>query len=779
MAAETQKTARKKPAREKPAPPPERKAPPDPEQARRNLRLFFDAARVLIGIGFAFVFGAILFPAKTGELGRGIHDFFYFHMGMGSYLMPLLALYVLLHTLFNFTGLGNHWVLLLCVLLQLDACLLLFHFGHEGGMLGRYLGDYLTSPLGMLGRGLLGIGVALISMMLLARVSLQQLTALLKPVLALAGKAIKSFYNFLAFRQEDQGEKLLEAPMESIPDLSSLEEKPQAEEPPEEEEMPREEPVEIAEPEEEPEEEDIPKARDTVETKALDPAAAALMQVGTPDGKPLGYDKLNGGAQDGPGAAQKKTYKYRMPPLTLLKAAEKGDEEKSARDYSTLLEETLGNFGVEVKVINKVRGPTVTRYELQPAKGVKVSKVTNLSNDIALALAAYSIRIEAPIPGKSAIGIEVPNHRIDPVYLRDILHATKPVQPAPLSLALGKDITGKAIAGDLLKMPHLLIAGATGSGKSVCINCVIASMLYRATPYEVQMLMIDPKRVELSLFEGIPHLIDVQTGTGKKIITNPKVATLALKTIGELMDQRYEDFVELKVRNIKEYNEKAEVPIPYVVVIIDELADLMMISSSTVEQYICRIAQLGRASGIHMIVATQRPSVDVITGLIKANIPSRIAFAVSSQVDSRTILDKVGAEKLLGKGDMLYSPVDASEPRRLQGAYVSGEEIEKIVEFWQQQPQPENAIPITVEDDAEKKLDAGDDGQQDPLIPEALEIIKASRQASASNLQRKMKIGYARAGRIMDQLEKLGFVGPADGSKPRRILIPGFEDTGS
>jgi S-DNA-T family DNA segregation ATPase FtsK/SpoIIIE len=289
------------------------------------------------------------------------------------------------------------------------------------------------------------------------------------------------------------------------------------------------------------------------------------------------------------------------------------------------------------------------------------------------------------------------------------------------------------------------------------------------------MIMVDPKRVELSLFEGIPHLVDIKLPGGKKIITDPKAATLALKTVSEIMDRRYEDFVALKVRNIKEFNDKADEPIPYIIVVIDELADLMMVSSSTVEQYICRIAQLGRASGIHLIVATQRPSVDVITGLIKANIPSRIAFAVSSNVDSRTILDRAGAEKLLGKGDMLYLPVDASEPRRIQGAYVSGEEIENVVEFWKQQPPPENTIPIELE--METRKDSEDnDGEDDALLQEAIEIIKMTRQASVSNLQRKMKIGYARAGRMMDQLEKKGIVGPADGSKPRKIMLPGFTD---
>jgi DNA segregation ATPase FtsK/SpoIIIE, S-DNA-T family len=523
---------------------------------------------------------------------------------------------------------------------------------------------------------------------------------------------------------------------------------------------------------------DRPEPPDKPDSSGSGNAVIPPLVTGTPDGKPQGYEQF--GLPEYLSPEPEVAFKYEFPPVSLLKGVEKEAEEKSARDYSKLLEETLANFGVEVKVINKIRGPAVTRYELQPAKGVKVKKVTNLANDIALSLAAYSIRIEAPIPGKSAIGIEVPNHRIDPVSLRDILIEGDYRRQPPINLALGKDITGKPVMDNLLKMPHLLIAGSTGSGKSVCINCLITSILYNCSPMQIQMIMVDPKRVELSMFEGIPHLVDIKLPGGKKIITDPKAATIALKNVCDIMDQRYEDFVEMKVRNIKEYNQKAEIPLPYIITIIDELADLMMVSSATVEQFICRIAQLGRASGIHLIVATQRPSVDVITGLIKANIPSRIAFAVSSQIDSRTILDRAGAEKLLGKGDMLYLPVDANEPRRIQGAYVSSEETEKIVDFWRMQPMPDNAIPIEISGDLDKRgriIEGGntenDDEERDPLIDEAIEVIRSTAQASVSNLQRKMKIGYARAGRIMDQLEKLGIVGPPDGSKPRRINLPG------
>ncbi|MCD4783099.1 MAG: DNA translocase FtsK [Candidatus Eremiobacteraeota bacterium] len=656
--------------------------------------------------------------------------------------------------------------------------------------------------------------------MFLTQLSLKQLIKQVLPFFIVIGKGLKKAYNFLVLRSGSMSEddKLLNAGMEEMPDLSDIgKAKTKAkgtthikgQEDDEDEESGKNEPVDDIEDEpgtkrviffdeedfqedEEPETQER-QAQPESEEITLQPQQSIKTELpsfpGANDeifeltgGKPGGYKQLNlfdtgerksKPASDGKRPAPVKNYHYKLPPLSLLKGKKKDFVEKPTRDYSKILEETLGNFGVTVRVINSVRGPTVTRYELQPAKGVKVSKITNLASDIALALAAYSIRIEAPIPGKSAIGIEVPNHHIDPVFLRDILYEARYKKRPVLSLAFGKDITGKPIMGDLLKMPHLLIAGATGSGKSVCINSIIASILYKATPMDVQMMMVDPKRVELSLFEGIPHLLDIKSPTSHKIITDPKIATLALKTISDIMDTRYEDFVALKVRNIKEYNEKAEEKIPYIVIVIDELADLMMISSSTVEQHICRIAQLGRASGIHLILATQRPSVDVITGLIKANVPSRIAFAVSSQVDSRTILDRVGAEKLLGKGDMLYLPVDASEPRRIQGVFVSGEEIEKVVEFWKKQPPPENIIPIVIEESPGKGKGKSDD-EGDELLPDAIEIIKMTRQASVSNLQRKMKIGYARAGRIMDQLENRGVVGPAQGSKPRKILLPGY-----
>jgi S-DNA-T family DNA segregation ATPase FtsK/SpoIIIE len=452
---------------------------------------------------------------------------------------------------------------------------------------------------------------------------------------------------------------------------------------------------------------------------------------------------------------------YRLPDLSLFDPPASVAVDDSSRSH--VLEDTLASFGVGAKVVHIERGPSITRYELKPERGVKISRIASLADDLALALAATSVRIEAPIPGKSAIGIEVPNKTIAIVAVREILESLpNRGQVPPLWMALGKDITGRPVFGDLCKMPHLLVAGATGAGKSVCLNSIIASLLVSATPDQVQLLMIDPKRVELTVYNGIPHLI-------KDVISDPRLAAGALFEMTKEMDARYERFAKAGVRKIEEYNAKFPGEhLPYVVIVIDELADLMLVAPSKVEATIMRLAQLARATGIHLVVATQRPSVDVITGLIKANVPSRIAFAVSSQTDSRVILDMNGAERLLGRGDMLYLPIDAPKPIRAQGALITGSEIQRLVDFWARQARPDNlldveVVPVSDEDAARKETD--------PLCYEAAKFMIETNYASTAALQSRFSIGHPRAVRLMKQLEDFKVVGQHEGTKPRKILV--------
>ena len=469
---------------------------------------------------------------------------------------------------------------------------------------------------------------------------------------------------------------------------------------------------------------------------------------------------------------------YEFPPIQLLaegdKKGVKGGK-KAVADTATKLQKTLYSFGVSAKVENVSVGPAITRYELKPAEGVRVSKIANLADDIALNLAAETIRIEAPIPGKQAVGIEVPNKENEIVPLRDIIDCDEfKNHKSKLAFALGKDVAGNAVVTDIAKMPHVLIAGATGSGKSVCINTLIASIIYKAKPSEVKLVMVDPKVVELSVYNGIPHLLI-------PVVTDPKKAAGALAWAVQEMVNRYSLFASKNVRDIKGYNAALESEggahkLPQIVIIIDELSDLMMVSPKDVEDSICRLAQMARAAGMHLVIATQRPSVDVITGIIKANVPSRISFSVSSQVDSRTILDMAGAEKLLGKGDMLFYPAGAPKPTRIQGAFISDKEVEKIVDFVKNNGeatyndeilrQIENANSTDQEIDAQEE-----DDDTDPLLMEAIDVVVETGQASTSFIQRRFKVGYARAGRIIDQMEERGIISGFQGSKPREVLM--------
>ena len=477
---------------------------------------------------------------------------------------------------------------------------------------------------------------------------------------------------------------------------------------------------------------------------------------------------------------------YEFPPIAILEKGEvkqvKGGK-KAIADNAAKLQKTLFSFGVSAKVENVSIGPAITRYELKPAEGVRVNKIANLADDIALNLAAQSIRIEAPIPGKQAVGIEIPNAENEIVHLRDVIDSEEFVTAnSKLAIGLGKDVSGKRIIADIAKMPHLLVAGSTGSGKSVCINTLITSIIYKAKPSEVKLVMVDPKIVELSVYNGIPHLLI-------PVVTDPRKAAGALAWAVQEMENRYALFAAKGVRDIKGYNqaliaeaesqdEEVVGKLPQIVIIIDELADLMMVAAKDVEDAICRLAQKARAAGMHLVIATQRPSVDVITGLIKANIPSRIAFAVSSQIDSRTILDMAGAEKLLGKGDMLFYPTGVPKPVRVQGCFVSDKEVEKIVSFLKKDGEAtyneeiiEKIEKANVSDKEKVMLEEEGGDDADPFLNDAIEVVIEMGQASASAIQRKFKVGYARAGRIIDQMEERGIISGYQGSKPREVLM--------
>ena len=524
------------------------------------------------------------------------------------------------------------------------------------------------------------------------------------------------------------------------------------------------------------------------QTEAPEEKAAPSAAVPRPAEKPAA-----GNAAAAPAPAQTSGQQppedgdYHFPPISMLETTRGPNGREVVSEVQAkgrMLVDTLKSFGVQTSYLGYSRGPAVTRYELQPAAGVKISRITNLSDDLSMNLATAGIRIEAPIPGKAAVGIEVPNKRTTIVRMRELVESNSfMASKSSLTVALGRDIAGDVAVADLAKMPHLLIAGATGSGKSVCINSMIISLLYKSTPAEVRFLMIDPKVVELGIYNGIPQLL-------VPVVTDPRKAAGALSWAVTEMLKRYRIFAENSVRDLGAYNALAASRdykdengepmerMPQIVIIIDELADLMMAAPNEVEDAICRLAQMARAAGMHLVIATQRPSVDVITGTIKANIPSRIAFSVSSQVDSRTILDMGGAEKLLGHGDMLFSPVGSQKPRRIQGCFVSDSEIESVVGFIKKSQEADYSESIAeeieknaVEDKKSADSSDGAESDKDPMLPEAIKCVVDNGQASTSLLQRRLRLGYARAGRIIDQMEQMGIVGPRDGSKPRQVLM--------
>ena len=661
----------------------------------------------------------------------------------------------------------------------------------SGGFLGALIGQPLYLAFGKTGAAITVILLIFVFVMIITGTTLISLfKTMAKPVKSITEQAESAYQNRIDRETEEKSDKQLKVlkgfnvdiPVDDIPEKrnlkkESLDEKQRKvvsayydnEDPAE---VPKSEP--ITEPDEEHREIDNALKAAKAEAKGNESAGAEEKIDFKAE-----TDKFTEHLEKESAEAEES---YKFPPLTLLKETKAQNAALLSAELDNTanrLVETLKSFGVETRIVEVSRGPTVTRYELQPSAGVKISKITNLADDIALNLATAGVRIEAPIPNKAAVGIEVPNKASAVVGVRGILDSPAFTSAkSKLTVALGRDIGGNAVVTDIAKMPHGLIAGATGSGKSVCINSIIVSILYKATPDEVKLLMIDPKVVELGIYNGIPHLL-------VPVVTDPRKASGALGWAVSEMEKRYKMFADRGVRDLAGYNRFVEQlgdpevqKMPHIVIIIDELADLMMTAPNEVEDSINRIAAKARAAGMHLIIATQRPSVDVVTGVIKANIPTRIAFAVSSQIDSRTILDSAGAEKLLGRGDMLFSPVGSNKPNRVQGCFVSDEEVEAVVEYIKgdHSADYDDDVMVEIERQAavEKKQKTGlkEDGpDEDPMLSDAIRVVVENGQASTSLLQRRLKLGYARAARIVDEMEQRGVVGPYEGSKPRKVLI--------
>lgn len=663
-----------------------------------------------------------------------------------------------------------------------------------GGFIGSMFYQLVFPILGTVGSEVISLLMMLIGILMICNVKFVTLLSGFQKGSQLvieknkdAGEVLKSKYSDLVEKHEqNKQEKLnnrekLTDPLDNhddiFPSMADFNNEPVSSNKVKEESRPEfEPPIEISQ-------ESTPVSTE-VEDKAMDDLPASHSYAEEDQKMKQELQDIDHGDLETKQTTQSKNPNYKKPPINLLspiKNVDQSQDKALIQKNTEVLESTFKSFGVHVIVKKAVLGPTVTRYEVQPAVGVKVSKIVNLADDLALALAAKDIRIEAPIPGKPLIGIEVPNRTTSAVSFKDVMaHQDAKSKEISLDVPLGKDVEGKVISADLRKMPHLLIAGSTGSGKSVAINTIITSVLMKAYPEDVKLVLIDPKMVELSVYNGIPHLLI-------PVVTDAKLATNALRKTVKEMERRYQLFAAGGVRNITEYNQKVAEnnadknnsvmeKLPYIVVIVDELSDLMMVAGHDVEDAIVRLAQMARAAGIHMILATQRPSVDVITGLIKANVPSRISFAVSSGVDSRTILDQVGAEKLLGRGDMLFLPIGAAKPERVQGAYISVTEVEKIVSWVKdQQEAVYNEDMIPSKNDSEGQAE-NEDEPEDEFYDQAVALVRKQQSASVSMLQRRFRIGYNRAARIVDEMEAKGIVGPSEGSKPRQVLIPPEKD---
>ena len=718
---------------------------------------------------------ALLVAAITiipGEhIWRAIHEAFLGLFSLCAYLVPAIMIYIAVVVTFEkpMQSIAAKLAEMFGIIVLLDALLQIFQVGpfpsnglqelykdgidfSSGGVAGGLVGGPLYALFGLTGAAITLVLLTLVLCLLLSEVTL--------------ARVFRFFIPSVRRKQREAEQKLPDEPLPTkfphkMPryniDIKIDEKKPQ-----QKAKAPIEPPL-------------VPKdTAPSVKTPELDALVTKAAQLVSPEeqkpqeNKSVAVPEVTG--------VQQKLYDF--PPVSMLKQevfTQAEDVSDELKNNAARLVDTLRSFGVETRITDICRGPAVTRYELQPSAGVKISRITSLADDIALNLASAGVRIEAPIPNKSAVGIEVPNKIVSIVHLREIIDSEEfGSAQSRLTMALGRDIAGNVKVADIAKMPHMLIAGATGSGKSVCINTIIMSLLYKATPEEVKFLMVDPKVVELGIYNGIPHLL-------VPVVTDPGKAAGALNWAVSEMLGRYKRFADNNVRDLKGYNKLAQKseelePMPHIVIIIDELSDLMMVAPKDVEDAVCRLAQMARAAGMHLVIATQRPSVDVITGVIKANIPSRIAFAVSSQIDSRTILDMGGAEKLLGRGDMLFLPMGASKPIRVQGCFVSDAEVEAVTNYVKKGADTDydDGIIDEIEKQAVKGKDAGNDNSgvdADPMLPQAIDCVIEAGMASTSYLQRRLKLGYSRAARIVDQMEARGIVGPFEGSKPRQILI--------
>lgn len=757
-------------------------------QKRRKTSSSISSGKEIIGL-FLIVIGIVfficLYSQKMGLIGTLIYKLFSVITGSGNFIIPLL--FIFWGILFNIQATKFHMrryilcslIIFLCILIFLDGSKEMdmtlieriiksteyMDITRSGGIIGAIFGFFSYKLLGSLGTYLI-LGIIIVaSLYFMIKINIDQMIMFIEDM----GEYIEDKKKILEEKKADRKIKLEEKEKKKLEKEILKKEKIELKKAKENSKDAEEfvENLVIKDYSEENIEEESEKIKENDNEIIKDNNSKIITQLQDEEIEEDVVDTIKNDIEN----KNKEEYTYTYPDIALLNRTNpKGRFSKDEIiEKGKIIENTMRNFGIESKVVAINRGPVITSYELKPAPGIKLSRIVGLNDNIAMALSSSDLRIEAPIPGKNVVGIEVPNKEKDAVSLKELIDSNEfKTINSDIPLTLGKDVEGNILISGMEDMPHLLIAGATGSGKSVCINSIITSVIYKSSPRDVKLMLIDPKVVELSVYNGIPHLlIDV--------VTNPKKAAFALNWAVDEMEKRYISFAEKHVRDLKGYNKKMveegreKEKLPKILIIVDELADLMMVASKEIEEYIARLAQKARAAGMHLILATQRPSVDVITGTIKANIPSRIAFAVASSIDSRTILDMSGAEKLLGKGDMLFYPSKYPKPKRIQGAFISDNEVERVVDF----VKSNNEVRVNVESKIEKAIESkkikGEE-ERDPLFKEAVELVVNDEQASISYIQRKLKVGYSRAGRIIDQMEEMGIIGPHEGSKPRKLL---------